>query len=107
MQDQTEHNKIVAALIQEMNRVKDAELWIGAGRDDSEQSFVYLNQEGMQGIGFLPNDINYQSPSELEPYLERLQKSATTDGILREGLKKVPLKCFKLPSEIQSNALLF
>jgi DNA polymerase-3 subunit epsilon len=102
-----EHNKAVDLMLKDLQKVSSASLWLGEGRTENEKSFIYLNRQGFKGIGFIPKDFTFESPSELEPYLEGLERSATTDGILQEGLKKLRLELVKLPSEIESSALLF
>lgn len=101
------HNEGVETLFAELRENHNARLYLGAGRQDGERSFVYLNQEGFQGIGFVPPDISVHRPEELEPYLEPLNRSASTEGILREGLDKLNLKLIELPAGIQSSGLLF
>ncbi len=91
----------------EMQSIQSAMLWIGAGRTEEEQSFVYMDSQGFQGIGFVPREQSIERAEHIEPYLERLNKSASTEGILKEGWKKLSLKQIELPEEIQSNGLLF
>ncbi|QNR24134.1 exonuclease domain-containing protein [Croceimicrobium hydrocarbonivorans] len=102
-----DHNAKVEALMAEMQSVQSAMLWIGAGRTEEEQSFVYMDSQGFQGIGFVPREQSIERAEHIEPYLERLNKSASTEGILKEGWKKLTLKQIELPEEIQSNGLLF
>ena len=101
------HNEAAESLVNDLKENQNACLWIGQGRSSGERSFIYLDQQGFKGIGFIPPDVSVEHPEQIEPYLENLNRSASTDGIIREGLSKLNLKLIELPSGIQSSDLLF
>ncbi len=101
------HNQAVQELMQELKRSNKAEIWLGAGRSPEERGFVYFNREGFQGIGFIPKDQQVIGAEDLEPYLKPLSKSASTDGILKDGRKRLRLELIELASEIPVSGRLF
>lgn len=101
------HNQAAEALLQSLKGLDTAHIWLGRGREEGERSFVYFDHTGFQGVGFVPPEVSVEFTEQLEPYLERLNRSASTDGILRDGLKRLNLKLIQLPEEIRSSDLLF
>ncbi len=101
------HNEAATKLINGLKENRGAHLWLGKGREEGERSFIYLDHHGFKGIGFVPPEVAIMNPAELEPYFEPLNVSASTDGILKEGLQKLRLQLIDLPSGIRSNDLLF
>jgi len=101
------HNQRVEDLIKELKMCRSSQILIGEGRESGEHSFAYLSSQGFQGIGFVPREVSITKAEDLEPYLEPLNRSATTEGILREGQKKLKLSLIELSSEIPMNGQLF
>ena len=101
------HNQAATKLINSLKASNKAHIWLGKGRQEDERSFVYFDHSGFQGIGFVPPEISVEHSEQLEPYLERLNRSASTEGILRDGSKRLNLQLIQLPEEIRSSDLLF
>lgn len=101
------HNQAAEALLKSLKGLDTAHIWLGKGREDGERSFLYFDHTGFQGVGFVPPEVSVEFAEQLEPYLERLNRSASTDGILRDGFKRLNLQLIQLPEEIRSSDLLF
>lgn len=101
------HNQSVARLLESLKEESSSKLWIGEGREAEEQSFVYFNSEGFQGIGFVDRNLSIHKAEDLEPHLQLLNRSASTDGILHDGFKRLNLKLIELHSEIPMSGRLF
>lgn len=105
--DFTEHNRAVEALIQEFKMDQGSRVWLGNGRNEEEHSFVYFDNEGFQGIGFVEKQIQITGAHDLSPYVQWLNRSGSTEGILRDGQKRVKLQTIELDSEIPKSGQLF
>ncbi len=86
------HEQGVQNLLQELSGERRARILLGRGRTKDEQAFVYLNESGLQCMGFVPNNVAITSPNQLEDYKWSIEISASTDGIIRDGLNRVAHK---------------
>lgn len=84
------HNARLEALLEELTAQKGRIIVRGAGRKESESSFVWVENGELMGYGFVDRneDLAAERVELLENYLNRLPTSEMTRSIIRELISK-------------------
>lgn len=83
------HEKGIKALLLELKKGKQQRLILLRGRDKQEQGFLQIGSEGFISMGYFPIGQAFKSLEELVPFIKEVNTSATTEGIIRDGLKRL------------------
>lgn len=83
------HENGIKELKQEIKDSRMHKIIVLPGRKPDENGFVQLGPEGFECMGYVPKERPIRKPNDLQPYIKKVQTSASTDGIIRDGLKRL------------------
>lgn len=88
-QASSNHQQGVEALLKDLKYSRRQRILLCRGRDDSENGFILMGANGFQSFGFVPKDQPIEQVVSLNDYKWEVATSASTAGILNDGLKRI------------------
>ncbi|MCB0761584.1 MAG: GIY-YIG nuclease family protein [Flavobacteriales bacterium] len=85
-----EHNTKVDQALADQQSTLGSFLIKGRGRSYEEQSFVWVAEGLVKGIGFVPQDAQVTDTAQLEEYLTPIAHSGAIEAILRSFIERTP-----------------
>jgi len=83
------HEVGIQNLLFELGEEKQQRILILKGRNNEENGFLHLGSEGFIAMGYVPKDQAVNTVEDLKEFVLDVNSSASTDGIIRDGLKRV------------------
>jgi DNA polymerase-3 subunit epsilon len=88
--DQEEHNSLVQVAIQDQSHLYGSFLIKGVGRTNDEQSFLWIDDGQLCGIGYVHETAQVMNIEDLTDFMTRVQHTSTIESILNAYLDKTP-----------------
>ncbi|MFT4679952.1 MAG: DNA polymerase-3 subunit epsilon [Flavobacteriales bacterium] len=82
------HNEQITEAIRKQSNVDGSFLIKGIGRNVDENSFVWVYDGRLKGIGYVPAEVGISESSALEDYLTPIVHSSVIESILKSHIEK-------------------
>jgi DNA polymerase III subunit epsilon len=82
------HNELISQAIRKQNNVYGSFLIKGIGRTIDENSFVWVYDGRLKGVGYVPVEIGISNSETLEDYLTPIAHSSAIESVLRSHVEK-------------------